>query len=204
MRALWKNGTSVHRDDDHRDRQRVVELQEAHAVVVGLPRGADHRDGAELRRHHRQADGPPGQAAAGQEVALDLGAVLGEPDAVPDNPGQVGGDDEPVERVHRDVLSRLEREPLLEGPEGQQHERLDDEHAEIAPRHRGLGCRSRRWCHQRILRGHAMPPAWPTRPTRVARDGRQATPRQRRSLPARPPARQPFRSVPGHPTWCAP
>ncbi len=65
-----------HRQDDHRDRQRVVVLQEAHAVDVGLAGRADHRDRRQLRRHHRQADEPPRQAAAGEEIALELFRAL--------------------------------------------------------------------------------------------------------------------------------
>ncbi len=38
-------------------------LQEAHAIHIRLARRADHRDSGQLRRHHRQADQPPRQAA---------------------------------------------------------------------------------------------------------------------------------------------
>ena len=76
------------RQDDHRERQAEVELHEPHAVVVALSGRADHRDGAQLRRHHRDAGGPPRDAALGEEVAVELVAVLGPPQAVEDDPGE--------------------------------------------------------------------------------------------------------------------
>ncbi len=88
------------REDDHRDRQREVELQEAHAVRVSLPRRSHHRDRAELRRHHRQPDRPPRQAAAAEEITLELMASLGQSKAVPDDPDQIEGDDRPVDGRH--------------------------------------------------------------------------------------------------------
>ena len=45
-------------------------------------------------------DGPPGQAAVGEEVALDFVGPGRPPDSIPDDPHEVGGDDEPVEQVH--------------------------------------------------------------------------------------------------------
>ncbi len=91
------------RDDDHRNRQGVILLEQAHAHRVALAGGADHRDRRQLRRHHRQADGPPRQAAAGEKVAFDLGGVFREPDAVPDDPDEVDGDDRPVDGGHHRV-----------------------------------------------------------------------------------------------------
>ena len=86
-----------HRQDHHRERQAEVELDEAHAVGIRLAGRADQRDGAELRRHHRQADRPPRQAAVGEQVPFDAGAGLGPPQAVDDDPEQVADDNEPVE-----------------------------------------------------------------------------------------------------------
>ena len=88
------------RQDDHRHRQGVVELDEAHAVVVALPGRADHRDRAELRRHHRDPGGPPRDAAVGEEVAFDLVAVLGPLQPVEHNPGGEADEDGPVDPVH--------------------------------------------------------------------------------------------------------
>ena len=89
-----------HAEDDHRDRQPEVELHEAHAVGRALPRGADHGDGRELRRHDGQADRPPGEVAAGEEVALDVVGPLRAPQAVPDHVHEVHDHDEPVDPVH--------------------------------------------------------------------------------------------------------
>src|SRR5690606_4026320 len=88
------------REDHHRQRQSEVELHEAHPVVEALARGADHGDGAELRRHHRKADGPPGIAPVAEEVPLDLTAAACVLDAGVDDPGQVEPDDEPVDGMH--------------------------------------------------------------------------------------------------------
>ena len=89
-----------HRQDDHRQRQREVELDETQPVGVALSGRADHRDRAQLRGHHRDAGGPPGNAALGEEVALDLVAVLRALQAVVDDPGREPDDDGPVDRVH--------------------------------------------------------------------------------------------------------
>jgi hypothetical protein len=88
------------REHDHRDRQRVVELQEAHAVHVALAGRADHRDRAELRGHHRQPHGPPGQTAAAEEIALHLLTALREPQPIPDDPHEIRRDDRPVDGMH--------------------------------------------------------------------------------------------------------
>ena len=95
-----------HRQDEHRDRQRVIELDEAHAVGVALARRTDHRDRRQLRRHHRQADRPPRNAAARQKVAFELGRFLREAKAVPDDPHEVGAENRPIDPVHGQVLSR--------------------------------------------------------------------------------------------------
>ena len=89
------------RQDHHRDRQAEVDLDEPHAVGVRLAGRADHGDGAELRGHHRQTDGPPRQASAAEEIALDLVRALAQPQSVPDDPDQVRRDDGPVDPVHR-------------------------------------------------------------------------------------------------------
>ena len=88
------------REDDHRDRQREVELDEAQAVRVALAGGADHRDRAELRRHHREAGGPPRNRSLGEEVAFELVAVARALDAVVDDPGDEADDDRPVNGMH--------------------------------------------------------------------------------------------------------
>jgi hypothetical protein len=54
------------REDHHRDRQAEIELHESHAVGISLPRRPHQRDSAQLRGHHREARGPPRQAALGQ------------------------------------------------------------------------------------------------------------------------------------------
>ena len=89
-----------HRQHDHRERQRVVELQKPHAVRVALAGRADHGDGAQLRRHHGKADRPPRQASACEKVPFELVAALREAQTVPDDPGQIDRDDRPVDRVH--------------------------------------------------------------------------------------------------------
>ena len=88
-----------HRQDDHRQRQAEVELHEAHAVVVALTGRADHRDGAELRGHHRDARRPPGNAALGEQVAVELVAVFGSPQAVVNDPDEEDAEQGPVNPV---------------------------------------------------------------------------------------------------------
>ena len=114
------------RQDDHRDRQRKVELDEAQAVGVALSRRADHRDGAQLRRHHRDAGRPPGNRSFREEIALDLVAVLRPLQAVVDDPGREGQEDRPVDGVHSAALRRLGEE-LREGVERREREDPDDE-----------------------------------------------------------------------------
>ena len=89
------------REDDHRQGQSEVELHEADAVVVALPRRPDQRDGAHLGGHHRQADGPPRERPRRQEIAFDGARPPGPLHAVVQHPGEVGGDDGPVDQVHR-------------------------------------------------------------------------------------------------------
>ncbi len=104
-----------HRQDDHRERQREVELDEAHPVAVRLAGRADHRDGAQLRGHDRDAGGPPGNAALREEVALDLVAVLGALQAVVHDPGREEDDNDPVDGVHQDCGGSAARETLAGG-----------------------------------------------------------------------------------------
>ena len=77
------DGHDHRREDDHGDRQAEVELDEAHAVLVGLAGHRQERDGAGLRGHDREADGPPAQVAAAAQVglgALDLARLPGAVD----------------------------------------------------------------------------------------------------------------------------
>jgi hypothetical protein len=89
-----------HRQNDHRDGQAEVELHESQPVGVALAGRAGHRDGTELRRHHRQANGPPRQAPAGEQVAFHLVCAAAHAKAVRDDPGEIGRDDEPVDGAH--------------------------------------------------------------------------------------------------------
>ena len=107
------------RQDDHRDRQPEVELHEAHAVSVSLPCRTHERDRAELRRHHRETNGPPRQAAIGEEIPFDPVGGLRTTEAVDDDPHQVCSDDQPIEKVHR--WRRSGGEDASEQPEGRNH-----------------------------------------------------------------------------------
>ncbi len=146
------------RQHDHRQRQREVELQEAHALGVALTGGRGHGDRGQLRRHHRQADRPPRQTAAGQQIALELIAGLGGAQSVPHNPNEIGSDDGPVNCRHRQQLGS---EVLLNDVEGDQDGDPDhqhpgvvlapDGHSRLASSRRCAAARlraSRRPCHQ--------------------------------------------------------
>ncbi len=95
------------REDDHRQRQPEIQLQHAHAFAEAAPGRADQGDRGELCRHHRQADGPPRQAAVGEEVAFDLVGAVRAADAVRQDPGEVGSDDDPVDEVHAGSADRI-------------------------------------------------------------------------------------------------
>ena len=87
-------------EDDHRQRQREVELDEAETVVVALTGGPDHRDGAQLRGHHREAGRPPGNRSVGQEVAVDPVTVTRPLEPVVEDPRQDRDEDRPVDGTH--------------------------------------------------------------------------------------------------------
>ena len=84
-----------HRQDDHRERQTEVELDEPQSGEIGLPRRADQRHRAHLRRHHRKAGDPPGQRSVAEKIAFDLVGALRAAQAVDNNPGDVREDDRP-------------------------------------------------------------------------------------------------------------
>ena len=88
------------RQDQHRERQAEVELHEAEAGEIAQAGRAADRHRAQLRGHHRQADGKPRQRAIREEVPVDLVRRLRSPQPVDDDPRDVGDDDEPVERAH--------------------------------------------------------------------------------------------------------
>ena len=85
--------------DHHGERQAEVDLDEAHAIDVALPRGAHERDRARLRRHHREPDGIPGHGALREEEIFE--AFVPPAGAVPDenDEREIQRDDEPVEGV---------------------------------------------------------------------------------------------------------
>ena len=89
------------RQDHHRERQAEIELHEAQAGEVRLAGRPDDRDGAHLRRHHRQPDRPPRQRSVREEVAVDFVGPLRSAQAVDDDPPDVGDDDQPGKRTHR-------------------------------------------------------------------------------------------------------
>ncbi len=92
------------REDDHRDRQAEVELDEPQAGRVRLARRAHQRHGAHLRCHHRQADRPPRQRPVGEKVAFDLVGSLRAPQPVDDDPDDVDDEHTPVERMHQENI----------------------------------------------------------------------------------------------------
>src|SRR5262249_37462823 len=98
-----------HRQDDHCDRQAEVELDESQAGQIRLPCCPHQRDGAHLRRHHGQADRPPGQTPIAEEVPVDLVGSLGTPDSVIYDPHEIPDDDGPVEWSHRDQEKKRPR-----------------------------------------------------------------------------------------------
>jgi hypothetical protein len=100
------NGQEEGRDDDHGDGQPEIELHEAHPLFERLARHRQEGDGARLRRHDRQADGPPAQVAAAAQVGVGaLGAALA-PGAVADDGGERADEDRPVERLHARLIDR--------------------------------------------------------------------------------------------------
>ena len=100
----WHQGDG---QDHHGERQREIELNEAQAVGVALTRRADHGDGTQLGRHHREASRPPGNAPLGEEVALEFVAVFRAPETVVDDPRHEGDEDRPVQPMHRQSVQPL-------------------------------------------------------------------------------------------------
>ena len=83
-------------EDDHGEGQAEVDDEEAHPLGEGLPGGAHEGDGADLRRHDRQADRPPGHLPAGQEEIVDLPVAASHVDAEADDEHEVDAEDGPV------------------------------------------------------------------------------------------------------------
>ena len=100
------------REDDHRERQAEVELDEAHPVGVGLPRRREEGDGARLRRHDREADDPPRGGAARHEVALHVRLVAALRDAPGDDEDERRPEDAPVEERHRNALAKSQKRTI--------------------------------------------------------------------------------------------
>ena len=101
------------------------------------PVATDHRDGRQLRGHHREPDRPPRQVAAGEEIALELVRVFAETDTVPDDPHQVETDDRPVDRRHS------VREVPLEQVEAGEDDHPHHHDFHIGSLHRGHNCFTR-------------------------------------------------------------
>ncbi len=101
------------RQEHHRQRQPEVELHEAHAVLVGLARRRQKRDGAGLGGHHRQADGDRGVLVVAPQVALAAGHARARP------PHAVDADESQGAQQHHPV----ERRSL----EHAGHDRVDDD-----------------------------------------------------------------------------
>ncbi len=99
LRAVEKRH-GRHRQDDHRERQAEIELDESQAGEVRLSGCADERDRAHLRRHHREPDGPPRQRPVAEKITFDFVRPLRSPQPVVHNPHEVDDDDGPVERAH--------------------------------------------------------------------------------------------------------
>ncbi len=89
-----------HRKDQHREREAVIELYEAHPIDVALASRPNHRDGRKLCRHHRQTDCPPGNAPAREKVALEPFRLTRLAQTVQDDPHQVRDEDDPIDPVH--------------------------------------------------------------------------------------------------------
>ena len=125
LRAVqkWHEGDT---DDHHREREPEIELDESKAIGRALRGGPDHRDGGQLCGHDREADCPPGQAPAREEISLDPGGPPRTPNAVYPDVGEINDDDDPVERVHEARSGRVVR---LEQPEQQDRSDLNRHHA---------------------------------------------------------------------------
>ena len=141
------------RQDHHRQRQRKVVLDEPQAGGVRQAGGADDRDGAHLRRHHRQPDCPPRQRTVREQIAVDLVGPFRSAQAVDDDPADVGDEDDPVERAHirsaelglgsgrgpeRWVRADASCEHPPEQPERGDDERLQDQDADVGLGHRRI------------------------------------------------------------------
>ena len=68
-------------EDHHGDGQSEIELDEAHAVDVGLPGGGDEGDGAGLGGHDGKTHGVPGHGVSGQQYLIVV--VLPRPRQMP-------------------------------------------------------------------------------------------------------------------------
>ncbi len=95
-----EEGDQGHAEDDHGEGQPEVHHEESHAVGVGLARGSDEGDGADLRGHHRQADRPPPHLAPGQEEVGHLAVAAAHVDAEGGDSDEIEGEDAPVEGRH--------------------------------------------------------------------------------------------------------
>ena len=88
------------RDDDHRQREAEIKLDEAHPVHVGLAGGADKRDGAGLGGHDGKPHRPPGHALVGQQIAADGPAAPALVQTVADDEDQGQDQDNPIGCSH--------------------------------------------------------------------------------------------------------
>ena len=65
-----KEGNEQHTQQYHYQGLRQIDLNELHAVVVGLSRGSDEGNSTGLGCHHRESNGSPGEASIGEIVTL--------------------------------------------------------------------------------------------------------------------------------------
>ena len=132
-------------EDHHRQRQPEVELHEPHSVGGALPRRADHRHGGELRRHDGQSDGPPRQAAIGEEVSLDLLRAARPSQPVDHDVREPPDDDHPIQPMHAgwgtgmgdgDVVCGAQAEYLCWRSQRDERDQLHGPHANEVIRNR--------------------------------------------------------------------
>ncbi len=113
-------------ENHHRKRKTVIKLHEAEAVVVTLACRSHQRNRAELRRHHREADRPPGHRSIGQKIRLGRAIELRSLDAIGNEPADVSEDDCPVDQVHAS-----DPEPVLKPEQPHKHQDLDEDDGDV-------------------------------------------------------------------------
>ena len=97
------------REQDAGDDVPDDDLEEGHVSAVGHGGHADDGERARLGGDDGEANAPPRNVFAAEEIVAGVALVFAEPDAEPDDAQQIGEDDQPVrevEEIHGKVVTR--------------------------------------------------------------------------------------------------